>query len=190
MRRWFDPEERERRWQVARLALLLHGLSRALRSGKTLPASLQAVADDATVAGAGLRRAARRVHDGSPVHEEIDRWATALADRDADLVRAVVNTGAATGSALAASFDRAAASLRERADLQREIAALTAQARASAMLLTLAPVAFLGVLAMADPRVVAFVSSTGVGRLAVVGGVVLDVVGWLWMRRLTAAVDP
>jgi tight adherence protein B len=190
MRRWFDPEERERRWQVARLASLLHGLSRALRSGKTLPGALQVVAGDATLAGAGLRRAARRVHDGSPVHEEIDRWATALAHRDADLVRAVVNTGAATGSALAASFDRAAASLRERADLQREIAALTAQARASAMLLTVAPVAFLAVLATVDPGVVAFASSTGVGRLAVSVGIALDAAGWVWMRRLTSAVDP
>jgi tight adherence protein B len=161
-----------------------------LRSGKTLPAALQVVAGDATLVGEGLRRAARRVHDGSPVHEEIDRWATALAHRDADLVRAVVNTGATTGSALASSFDRAAASLRERADLQREIAALTAQARASAMLLTLAPVAFLGVMAMVDPRVVAFAVSTGVGRLSVFGGVALDIGGWFWMRRLTSAVDP
>ena len=190
MMRWFDAEERERRWQVARLAALLHGMSRALRSGKTLPDALQLIAADRTIAGAGLRRAARRVHDGSPVHEEIDRWATALGDRDADLVRAVVNTGAATGSSLATSFDRAAASLRERADLQREIAALTAQARASAMLLTLAPVAFLAVVAMTDSRVVAFAATTGVGRLAVSCGVALDVVGWLWMRRLTAAVDP
>ena len=189
MIRWFDPEERERRWQVARLAALLHGLSRALRSGKTLPGALQHVAADTAIAGEGLRRAARRVHDGSPVHEEIDRWATALADRDADLVRAVVNTGAATGSALAASFDRAAASLRERADLQREIAALTAQARASAVLLTTAPVAFLAVVAMTDPRVVTFAATTGVGRLAVSCGIALDVVGWIWMRRLTAAVD-
>jgi tight adherence protein B len=188
--RWFDAEERDRRWQIARLAALLHGLSRALRGGKTLPAALQHVAADRAIAGAGLRRAARRVHDGSPVHEEIDRWATALEHRDADLVRAVVNTGAATGSALAASFDRAAASLQERSDLQREIAALTAQARASALLLTVAPVAFLLVVAISDPGVVAFAATTGIGRLALVCGVALDAVGWFWMRRLTAAVDP
>lgn len=189
MRRWFDPGVRARRWQIARLGAVLHGLARALRTGRTLPDALHKVAADRDVAGEELRRAARRVRDGSPVGEEIDRWATSLAHRDADLVRAVVNTGAATGSALAASFERAALSLRERADLQREIAALTAQARASALLLTVAPVLFLAIMAIADARVIAFAFTSGIGRLTVSCGIGLDLAGWFWMRRLTAAVE-
>lgn len=187
---WFEAEERARRRQVASLPLLLHGLSRSLRAGSTLHTALQHVAADSSVAGEAFVRAAQRVHDGAPVREEVDRWASTLAHRDADLVRAVVNTGAATGAALASSFDRAAASLQERAELQREISALTAQARASALLLTVAPIAFLAVLTMADPGIIRFAASTAVGRVALVVGVVLDAAGWLWMRWLTAAVDP
>ena len=189
MRGWLDPGERARRWQIERLGAVLHGLARALRTGRTLPDALHQVADDRDVAGEELRRAARRVRDGSPVGEEIDRWATSLAHRDADLVRAVVNTGAATGSALAASFERAALSLRERADLQREIAALTAQARASALLLTVAPVLFLAIMAMVDSRVIAFAFTSEAGRLTVSCGIALDLAGWFWMRRLTTAVE-
>jgi tight adherence protein B len=188
--RWFDADERARRRQVADLAPLLHALSRALRGGMTLHAALQHVAAHSSAAGAAFVRHAQRVHDGSPVHQEIDRWAATLAHRDADLVRAVINTGAATGSALAASFDRAAASLQERADLQREISALTAQARASALLLTLAPVAFLVVMAVADPTIIRFATSTTLGRVALVAGVSLDTAGWVWMQRQAAAVDP
>lgn len=187
---WFDAARRARQRQLDALPLLLHALSRSLRSGKTLHAALREVAADSAVAGDEFVRAARRVADGSPVEHELDRWAAALAHRDADLVRSVVNTGATTGSALAASFDRAAASLQERADLRREIAALTAQARASALLLTVAPVVFLGVMATADPGVLAFATATPVGRAALLVGVVLDALGWAWMQRLTAAVDP
>ncbi len=164
-------------------------MSRALRSGSTLHTALLRVAADPSVAGVPLQRVADRVRTGSAVEAEIDRWAADLDHPDADLVRAVINTGAATGSALAASFDRAAASLQERADLQREIAALTAQARASALLLTVAPVVFLGLMASLDPAVLATAITTSGGRVALVGGVLLDLAGWVWMRRLTAAVD-
>lgn len=190
MIRLLDAEERARQRQVAQLPSLLHSLSRALRAGMTLHAALQHVAADSSVAGDGLRQCARRVRDGAPINDEVDRWAAGLAHRDADLVRAVVNTGAATGSALASSFDRAAASLQERADLRREIEALTAQARASAALLTVAPIVFLLVVAMADRSVLVVAVSSPAGRVALASGVVLDLAGWIWMRYLVAAVDP
>ncbi|MEQ8843039.1 MAG: type II secretion system F family protein [Acidimicrobiales bacterium] len=187
--RWFDARARARQWQIEQLPTMLHALARAVRAGKTLPTALQSVAADATVSGPELQRAAQRVRDGARVHDEIDRWAASLAHRDADLVRAVVNTGAATGSALAASLDRAAGSLQERADLQREIAALTSQARTSALLLTVAPFAFLMVIAMVDPSVVAATLATAPGRIALVIGVVLDAAGWAWMRHQVQGVD-
>lgn len=186
---WLSSGDRERRCQLDQLPSLLHAMSRALRSGSTLHTALLQVAADPSVAAAPLQRVADRVRAGSAVEGEIDRWASDLDHPDADLVRAVINTGAATGSALAASFDRAAASLQERADLQREIVALTAQARASALLLTVAPVLFLGVMASVDPSVLATVLTTSGGRVALVVGVLLDLAGWVWMRRLTAAVD-
>lgn len=183
-----DRNARARRREVAQLPEVLHLLARALRAGRTLHHAIGHVATD-PAAGEGFRHAARRVDDGAPVRVEIDRWAAALGHPDADLVRAVVNTGASTGSALAASFDRAAATLRERADLQREIRALTAQARASALLLTIAPLAFLVVVAVADPAVVGAGLASGPGRLALVVGVMLDLAGWVWMRRLAEAVE-
>lgn len=187
-RRW-GAAARERRRQIEQLPAVLSGLARALRAGSTLHTALQRVAADDSLAGRGLQHAARRVCDGSPVRDEVDRWAASLDHRDADLVRAVLNTGAATGGALAGSFDRAAATLQERADLTREISALTAQARASALLLSLAPAAFLLVTMLIDPAVLAAAVGSTERRLALLVGVVLDALGWLWMRQLTAAVD-
>jgi len=168
---------------------VLTGMARALRSGATLHTALQRVAADASIAGRPLRDTARRVHDGSPVRSEIDRWAASFDHPDTDLVRAVLNTGAATGGALAKSFDRAATTLQERADLGREIAALTAQARASALLLSVAPIAFLLVVLAVDPTVVGPAVSTSGRRLAIALGLALDGLGWLWMQRLTSAID-
>lgn len=182
--------DRARQWQIERLPDLLYFVARALRGGHTLHTALVAAADDPAVSGDALRRAVERVAVGVPVRDELDRWAAALHHRDADLVRAVLNAGSATGAALAGALDRAATSLRDRAELQREVAALTAQARASALLLTVAPFGFLAVVAAADPAVLSRSFASFGGRLAFFVGVVLDALGWFWMRRLADGVDP
>ncbi len=179
----------QRRRQIERLPDVLAALARSLRGGNTLHTAFVGLAADRSIAGPGLQRAGARVDGGSPIRDEIDRWAESLGHRDADLVRAVLSAGSLTGTALAASLDRAATSLQERADLRREIAALTAQARASAFLLTVAPVGFLAVLIVADASVLGSIFATQTGRVAFGVGVVLDVLGWFWMRQLAVAVD-
>jgi tight adherence protein B len=163
---------------------VLHGLARELRAGGTLHHAVRFVVDDPSVAGPGLRAAVERIDGGAGVREAIDRWATELAHPDADLVRAVLNTGATTGGAMAASLDRAAGSLRERVELQREIRALSSQARISALMLTVAPFAFLLLMITVDGSVLSAVVTTAPGRLGFGVGLVLDAVGWWWMRHL------
>jgi tight adherence protein B len=179
---------RVQRVQRERLPLVLHGLARELRAGGTLHHAVQVVADDPSISGPGLRAAVDRVDAGTGVIDAVDRWAAELAHPDADLVRAVLNAGASTGGAMAASLDRAAGSLRERVELQREIRALSSQARMSAVVLTVAPLAFLFVMAMADRSVLTVIATSQAGRAAFAAGLVLDAIGWLWMRRLIDAV--
>ncbi len=183
-----SAHQRDRRSQIERLPLVLHALARELRAGDTLLHAVTVVAEDRSIAGSGLRAAVDRIDAGTSVVEAIDRWAAELAHPDADLVRAVLSTGASTGGAMAASLDRAAGSLRERIELHREIRALSSQARMSAVVLTISPPAFLLVMALADPSVAAVVATSAIGRAAFVAGIVLDTIGWLWMRRLIDSV--
>lgn len=176
-------------WQIERLSPLLYALSRELRAGATVHAAVDAVAHDPAVAGPEFAELARRVAAGAPVVDQLDRWATRLDHPDAELVRAVLALGVTTGSALAATLDRAAGRLADRFELQREIRTLGAPARASALVLTIAPVGFLALLASVDDRIIDTILTHPVAGGCVLAGLVINLFGWLWMRHLAAGVE-
>ena len=65
-----------------------------------------------------------------------------------------------------------------------ELRALSSQARISALVIGLAPVGFGAFAATTDPRTSQFLFHTAPGLALLVTGLVLDVLGWLWMQRL------
>ena len=92
--------------------------------------------------------------------------------------------GAELGGAQARCLDAAAASLRERASLEREVRALSSQARASAAVMVAAPMGFAVFSGTTDPRVAQVLVSTPLGWACLVGGLLLDGLGAGWMARL------
>jgi tight adherence protein B len=189
----FRPLARRLRWlrrsTDVEHALVLEGIARALRGGGSL-----AVAVDEVVAGlppgpavTDLARAAASARSGLPLVDALDRWGRASGPGDDArvLAAAALTLGADLGGSSAQSLDAAAAGLRDRAALGREVRALTSQARASAAVLVVAPLGFVVVAGAADGRVTTTLLTTPVGLVCLVAGVVLDLVGALWMARMT-----
>lgn len=181
-------EKRRRLAAIGQLPEMLDVLARELRSGRNLHEAIQAASALPALQALGLDTLVTRFASGERLVEALDRWASTLNHPDGDLVRAVVSLGSVTGGALAGSMERAALTLRERAGLIDEVKVLTAQTRASAMLLFLAPIGFLVLLLTLDPASSAAVFTTGLGQLCVVAGLILNVVGFVWMRWLVASV--
>jgi tight adherence protein B len=103
------------------------------------------------------------------------------------LAIAALLVGSETGAAPARAVDGVAATLRDRAALEREAAAHATQARASVGVLVLAPLGF-GLFAVAaDPRVGDFLFRTPLGVACLVLGVGLDALGAWWMARIVEA---
>ncbi|MEM9466207.1 MAG: type II secretion system F family protein [Actinomycetota bacterium] len=179
-----------RSWRIRRraapdLALVLELLARELRGGASLTAAMAALPADADL---GLREVRVRIDLGAAVGDELDRWSRSLPERDGVLVRGVIRLGVSTGAALADALDRTAEVLRERRQLADELRALSAQSRASATMIAAAPIGFLAVFALADPGAITFLIASPLGLLCLGAGLVLDGVGFWWMRRLVAAV--
>lgn len=109
------------------------------------------------------------------------------ADADEAVVVASLAMAATIGGPVAATLQQGASVLRERVALRAEAAVHAAQSRLSARVLTLLPVAIaaLGTLTSRSYRA-ALGSPAGTVCAAV--GLVVNAIGWRWMRRAIAGV--
>ena len=103
---------------------------------------------------------------------------------DRAIVEHTIAASLRLGGAVAPALDAAAAVLRERSASAAEAAAHSAQARLSALVLTLVPVGFamFGIIASQRTRAAYVHSSIGLACATV--GMALNVTGWWWMRRI------
>ena len=92
--------------------------------------------------------------------------------------------GAETGGAQARAVDGVAATVRDRLAVAAEVRALSSQARASAVVIALAPLAFSTFAVATDPRTGRFLLRTAPGLLCLTAGLVLDGVAAAWMAWL------
>ena len=170
-------------------ALVLEGIARALRGGGSLALAIEEVAAAPSPGSAAtdLGVAAASARAGLPLAQALDRWGRSArpADDARVLAAAALTLGADLGGSSAQSLDAAAAGLRDRAALGREVQALTAQARASAAVMVIAPVGFVVVAGAADGRVSATLLTTPIGWACLGVGLALDAVGALWMAQMT-----
>lgn len=156
-------------------------LSRRVRAGASLNEALGTTGSTDTVLDEALDRVRHAIARGAPA-------ATAVrlvggTDPDVRLVVSVLSAGARLGGSPAAAIDRTAAALRQRSTDRAERLVQSAQARLSAQVLTVLPIALLGVLAIADGDVRAAVAEP-IGTASVTLGLVANTLGWWWMRRV------
>jgi len=168
-------------------AELLEAVARSLRSGASLVTALEHAASTRRGCAADeLDGALVIVRNGASLDSALDVWAAGM-DPARTVAGAALALGAQLGGARARALDDAALGLRDRAALTGEIRALTSQARASAAVMVLAPVAFAFFGWFADAGVTS-VFTTPLGAACVVGGLALDAAGAWWMAVWTRRV--
>jgi tight adherence protein B len=186
-------DRRGRRFDES-LPELLESVARSVRSGASLRQALDEATAPAGSAGwaTGASPAARTlgwalIHapPEQPLADTIDGWAVGHARPGTRLAAAALSLAIDAGAAHARALDGVASTLRERLGVDRELTALSAQARLSAVIIAIAPLAFAVVAAVTDPRTPVFLLRTRVGWLCIAGGLLLDAVGALWMAQLT-----
>ena len=191
---WARAAQHRRRADLAlsrELPEVLDALVGAVRSGGSLLEGM--VAAHAQPLEPSVR------HDLHLVLAEVERggdlvtalagWADRRDDRDLRTVAGVAAAATTTGGPLAASLARIAASIRHRQALDREVEALVSQARLSAMVLVVLPVGVLPLLDVLGAVRIEEVLADPVGRVAIAGGIGLDLIGLAWMRRLVARIS-
>jgi tight adherence protein B len=166
------------------LPQLLDVTAAALRSGASLPQALGAAATRPGLLATELGEVVVAVGRGAPLVTELDRWALRRPLPGLRLALAALALGADAGGARAPAVDGVADTLRDRLALRHEITAQSAQARASAMVMTAVPVVVALLAAASDPRTAAFLFRSVPGAVCLLVGLGLDGTAGLWMLRL------
>ena len=176
---------------VAALPDVLERVAGGLRAGA---APLVAVADAAGSAdlpealAADLRRIVERAEEEG-LGPALAAWAEGRPIPGVAAVAAALEVAVGAGGPAVPALEGLAAGLRDRHDATGEVAALSAQARLSAIVVGAAPIVSLGLSLLADRRVAPTLVGTAPGRTCLVAGVALEALAALWMRRIVRC-DP
>lgn len=176
---------RRRNGEMGQLADAVSAIASGSRAGLSLQQAVELAAEQVpSPLGPSLREVADRAALGSPLDDALERWATAVPVPDVRLAAAVLRLHRRTGSALPPLLEGLARTLRERAAVTREVRSLTAQARLSGAIMGLLPIGFFAFLWLTSRRDVVAALHSSAGRTAVVAGLVLQGLAFVWIRRL------
>jgi tight adherence protein B len=165
---------------------LLERVAGELRAGAAPLVALREAAGGADLAvplRADLARVvARAERDGLSL--AVAAWAQERPLPAVAAVAAALEVAVGAGGPAVPALDGLAAGLRDRRDAIAEIAALSAQARLSAIVVGAAPVVSLGLSLLADRRVAPTLLATGPGRACLLAGIALEALAAAWMSRI------
>jgi tight adherence protein B len=168
----------------------LEGIGSELRAGGTVATAIAGVARGDGVLAPDAARIEHRVHLGAAFSDALRAWAQERRAVGVDVAAGALALSASVGGPAADALEGLASSLRARLSVIAEARALSAQARYSAWVIGLAPVGYLVVTTAVDSRSVHVLVGTGAGRMCVVLGLGLEVLGATWMRAIVRAGDP
>ena len=164
-------------------ALML--MASSLRSGFSLDQAIVAASDQAESEVSGeLRRAVQEIRIGSPLEAALDRIADRTDSSDFRWVVTALRIQRKSGGNLAELLITVSHTVRQRAQMGREVAALTAEGRLSAYVLIGLPIVLFAFLMLTQPSYLEPLWKTSTGLMLSGSGVVMLLVGWLTMKRL------
>jgi tight adherence protein B len=182
------PFARRRRDAAVTAALpdVLERVASGLRAGTTPLLALADAADGADLPAAlaaDLRGVVERAAEGG-LDPALGAWAEERPLPAVAAAAAALQVTACAGGPAAPALDGLAAGLRDRHEAAGEAAALSAQARLSALVVGGAPAVSLALSLLADRRVAPTLIATAAGRACVLTGLALQGLAAFWMHRI------
>jgi tight adherence protein B len=178
-------EGRRARRREHQLPEALFVQSAALRAGNSLVSSLRAVAGDVSEPLSGeISDVLRELDLGVSLDAALESMVARIGGRDVDLWVTAMLVHRQTGGNLAGVSEALAARMRERADMRAELRTLTAQGRLSGVVVAVAPLVFFAVLSVTSREQMAVLYSTPLGLVLLMTGLAMEVLGFLWIRRI------
>jgi tight adherence protein B len=163
----------------------LQELAAAMRAGHSMVSGIAVMADGASEPSRGeFRRVIADEQLGLPLSEALGGVTVRMQAKDMEQVSLVAELHHQTGGNMAEVLDRVAEAVRERAELNRELRTLTAQARMSRWIVTALPPMLLIVINLVNPTYLSPLFETGTGNVLLSAAAVMIIGGSLVLGRI------
>ena len=160
-------------------------MTRAIRAGHPLGSGMQMVADESREPVAGeFRRVFEEQRFGLPFDDALYGLADRVPLIDTRIMVTAMLVQREVGGNLAEVLGNMAHVIRERFKIRRQLRVITAQGRLSGYVLAALPI-FVGIaIYLINPYYVSMLFTHPLGKIVLVGGVIFQVLGFLWIRNI------
>jgi tight adherence protein B len=159
-------------------------LSGTLRAGYGFMQAADTVAREAEApTSEEFRRLVLETRLGRPLTEALAAMHDRVGSVDFGWVVQAIEINLESGGNLAEVLETIAGTIRERAQLRRQVKSLSAEGRMSGWILLALPLGLAGVMAATNPAYLSELYTTTPGRIMLVVAAVLMIVGTIWMRK-------
>jgi tight adherence protein B len=174
---------------AAQLPDVLKLTSSSLRAGFSLLQGLESVTKQIRdPSKTELQRVLAEARLGRPLEDALEAAAERIHNRDFTESVLAVRIQQESGGNLAVLFDTLAETMVQRVRMRREVRTLTAEGRLSAYILGIMPLALAVFIFVVNRPYMMVLFHTTAGKVMLVGGLVLEIVGFYWMFR-TVKID-
>jgi tight adherence protein B len=185
---WFYVTHRASAWYRHFDSVLpdaLTVLASSLRAGHSLLQAVDHVAQEADDKTAReWHELVRQTQLGIPVEDAIDAMTHRIGSRELQWISLVARVQHQVGGNMAEMFDIVAETVRQRYRLTAQVHTLTAQGRMTRWVLTIAPFALGGILAIMSPAYISVFVGSKAGIGLMIGATCLIAVGSVWIKKI------
>ena len=164
---------------------MLTMVANALRAGFSFMQAFELIARemDAPI-GREVQKVVNEVNIGVDLETALDNMQKRVNSPDFELVVTAVLIQRQVGGNLAQILDTISDTINDRIRMRREVMSLTAQGRASGMVLAALPIVLGFILTMVNPTYLQPLFTEPVGRMCIAGAVVLEIVGYMVIQKI------
>lgn len=160
-------------------------LAGTLRAGYSLMQGVEAVSrevDDPI--GYELRRVVTESRLGRPLEEALESAAARMGSADFKWAVMAISIQREVGGNLAELLMTVSETMTARERLRRDVAALTAEGKVSAMVLGFLPIGLAATMFVVNPEYIGLLFSEKIGNIMLIGAVMLASFGFWWMKKM------
>jgi tight adherence protein B len=160
-------------------------LARALRAGHAFQTALGMIADDVPdPVGGEFKKTFEQQNFGLPLNEALNEMAARTNLLDVRFFVTAVTIQRETGGNLAEILDNLAHVVRERFKILRQVRVYTAHGRFTGYVLLALPAVLVIALSYINPEHMNLLFHQPMGRMLLVGALVMQSIGYLWIRQV------